>query len=296
MNFRVAQEQLASQLTTVSSKVNCYFWRLSGDEPNRLCRLLLGMEEEELKVVLCLCKVYVGEPDNISKNNFELVMGLCGCDFTTYRINSRVERFILLVGKEGNVVLPKDMYDEEGNLLYYPVDDERVKIIRTKSQRGPPLPTLVDVGNKIASNQPGPTKGETDRKQEGADIHPKVGLLTYIEGLVSKAAKNGESVITKRAKRQLQRLTATCVDVAAKDLLTAALEKFAARSDPYQYLIDEKSLVSPEKVMSSTTVRVSPEALVSPGVSSLPAEVRATENETIIVDSDDDVDDDSSPR
>jgi hypothetical protein len=199
MNFRVAQEQLALQMKTVSSKVNFYSWRLSGDEPNSLCRLL-GMEEEELKVVLRLCKVYIGETDNFSKNNFEQVMGLCECDYTAFRINSRVERFIR-VGKEGEVVLSKDMYDEEGNLSHYPVDDEHVKIIRTKSQRGS-LPALVNVGNKMRSTTV-PTKGQTDKKQASTDVHPEIGLLTYIEDLVKEAAINGENIISKRAKRHL---------------------------------------------------------------------------------------------
>jgi hypothetical protein len=195
MKYRVAQEQLALQMKTVSSKVNYYFWRLSGDEPNSLCRLL-GMEEEELKVVLRVYKVYIGDTDNFSKNNFEHVMALSECDYTTYRINNRVERFIR-VGKEGEVVLPKDMYDEEGKLSHYPVDDEHVKMIRTKSQRGS-LPELVNLGNKIASN-PTP-KGHSEKKQDNTVVHPKIGLLTYIEELVNEAAKNGESNITKGQK------------------------------------------------------------------------------------------------
>jgi hypothetical protein len=285
MNFRVAQQQLALQMKTVSSKVNYYFWRLSGDEPNSLCRLL-GMEEEELKVVLRVCKVYIGDTDNFSKNNFEQVMALSECDYTTYRINNRVERFIR-VGKEGEVVLPKDMYDEEGKLSYYPVDEEHVKIIRTKSQRGS-LPELVNLGNKIASN-PTP-KGQGEKKQDDNVVHPKIGLLTYIEELVNEAANNGERNITKRVKRHLLRLMGACVDTAAKDLLHTALEKFALQNDPYNNMMDGKALMSPEKVMSATATvqQVTPVGIeASPPVVS---EV-AFGNEAIVLDSDDDLDD-----
>jgi hypothetical protein len=91
-----------------------FFWQLSGDAPNSLCRFL-GMTEDELKIVLRLCKIYIGEQDNFSKNNFELTMSHCGCDWTTCRLNGKVERFIK-IGKEGQVMLPKDMYDIDGNL------------------------------------------------------------------------------------------------------------------------------------------------------------------------------------
>jgi hypothetical protein len=285
MNFRVAQEQFGIQLKTVSSKVNFYFWRLSGDEPNSLCRLL-GMEEEELKVVLCLCKVYTGDTDNFSKNNFEVLMGLCECDFTTYRINNKVERFIR-VGKEGKVVLPKDMYDEDGKLSHYPIEDEHVKSLRTKSQRGP-LPNLVNVGNKRAI-EAGALKGCTDRKQAYADVSPKTAFLTYIEEIVNNAGNKGDGNISKRARRKLQRLMVACVDGAARDLLHSALEKFAAMQED-TYCMDGKALLSPDRVMSTATF-ITPEAGLPPPLGSITADV-TLENETVALDSDDDIDED----
>jgi hypothetical protein len=52
--------------------VNAYYWRLSGEAPNSLCKFL-GVEEEELKTILQLCKVYnVDSIDNFSRNNFEI--------------------------------------------------------------------------------------------------------------------------------------------------------------------------------------------------------------------------------
>jgi hypothetical protein len=77
-----------------------------------------------------------GEKDTFSNNNFELTMSFCGCDFTTCQLKGTVERF-LKIGKEGNTVLPRDMYDLGGNLSFYPVEDEHVRTLRTKSQRGP---------------------------------------------------------------------------------------------------------------------------------------------------------------
>ena len=159
MNFTSAQ-QLAESVKSISAKVNFYFWRLSGDEPNSLCKLL-GMEEEQLKVVLRLCKIYIGDADNFSKNNFEVLMGMCECDSTTFRLLGKMERFIL-IGQHGKKVLPKHMYDEDGNLSHYPVEDEHVMNVRTKSQRGYYLPGLVNRGTKQAIDAAAAAKESID--------------------------------------------------------------------------------------------------------------------------------------
>jgi hypothetical protein len=124
MNFLEAQHELAESIKNAAVKVNPYFWQLPGDEPNSLCRFL-GIGEEELKKSLRLCKIYNGEKDNFSKNNFEVTMAKAGCDWTTCRLKGTVQRFIK-IGKEGHAVLPKDMYDIDGSLSYYPVEDEHV--------------------------------------------------------------------------------------------------------------------------------------------------------------------------
>jgi hypothetical protein len=140
------------------------------------------MEDEELKLVLRPCKIYIGEKDNFSKNNFELLMFQCGCDWTTFRVNARVERFIR-IGNGGELVLPKNMYDMEGNLCHYPIEDQHVRALRTKSQRGS-LPKLVEAGTQqarpadVASKEPkkkmevehaaSPNTLLYDRKEEAA--------------------------------------------------------------------------------------------------------------------------------
>ena len=76
MNYLEAQKQLVDSIKSALTTVNSYFWRLSGDEPNSLCRFLC-MEEEELKVILRLCKIYNiynGDKDDFSKNNFKTLM------------------------------------------------------------------------------------------------------------------------------------------------------------------------------------------------------------------------------
>jgi hypothetical protein len=287
MNYRVAQQELAASIMSVSAKVNFYFWRLSGDEPNSLCKLL-GMEEEKLKSVLRVCKIYIGDLDNFSKNNFESVMGICKCDHTTYRPQGKVERFIL-VGMQGEVVLPKDMYDQDGKLMLYPVEDEHIKIVRTKSQRGA-LPTIAELGEKNkAAMDAAATKDRSESKQGKTVMSPKAVMLTYIQELVKEAAQSGSLSISPRANRKLQRMMFACVDVAAKDMLFVALEKYAMGT-PEKYNNDGQLLMSPEKAMSSSAV-----AVVSPPTevdSLIGNDVSLGTGETIEVDSDDDLVDD----
>ena len=69
MHYMEAQKDLATSIKSIGSKVNSYFWRLSGDEPNSLCKLL-SMQEEELKVILHLCQIYFGQNNKFNKNTF----------------------------------------------------------------------------------------------------------------------------------------------------------------------------------------------------------------------------------
>jgi hypothetical protein len=95
-NFLEAQEKLADTIVSASSQlVGGYFWRLSGDEPNSLCRFL-GMEEDELKVILRLCKIYIGEKDNLSKKNLDSFVTRAKCEHTTYRIKKQLVWFIMI--------------------------------------------------------------------------------------------------------------------------------------------------------------------------------------------------------
>jgi hypothetical protein len=270
MNYLDAQKKLAETIAAAGSKVNPYFWRLSGDAPNSLCRFL-GIEEEELKLVLRLCKIYTGEKDNFSKNNFELLMSQCGCDWTTFRLYQRVERFIKIGdGSVGEVVLPKNMYDVESNLCCYPVEDQHIRIIRTKSQKGS-LPELLEVSNKGGSEVDPPTRKEHWKKKQQLDHYesPNAILYEYVKELVSTARRTGDGKISQRSARQLQRLIGACVDVAAKELLHSALEKYALQKNScvFEGTQSESSslmLTSPDKASSAAveTIAVTPATTV----------------------------------
>jgi hypothetical protein len=258
MNFLEAQQDLANTMKTMASSTKAFFWRLSGDEPNSLCRYL-GMDEEELKIVLRLCKIYTGEKDNFSKNNFELLVSKSESDWTTYRLFGKAERFIRLGHDTSDVVLPKDQYDALGKLSYYPIEDVHMKNLRTKSQRGS-LPNLLNAAMKAPSVTTQP-KADYPVKHKGVlatDHLPKSLLYAFVQELVMDAAKFGDGKISSRCERKLQRLMSTCIDSEAKQLLHSAIEKYVLCVKEMQMEEDEL-IASPEKIQSSAQA-----AIVSP--------------------------------
>ena len=154
MNFLEAQKELAEIIKSASAKVNAYYWRLSGDHPNSLCKFL-GLEEEELKVILRLCNIYkANSNDAVSKNNFESLMTMRErgptFDWGKYNVGSKNEQFVKIGQGGGESFRPKNFYDVNGCLTLYPVD-ENVPNLQTKSQRSL-LTKLLIAGGGVASN------------------------------------------------------------------------------------------------------------------------------------------------
>jgi hypothetical protein len=91
MDFYEAQQQLAEIIKSTASKVDAYYWRLSGDAPNSFCKFL-SLAEDELRKILRLCKVYHADfNDNFARNNFEMLMIMCKphVDWVDYRLNGK---------------------------------------------------------------------------------------------------------------------------------------------------------------------------------------------------------------
>jgi hypothetical protein len=57
MNYLEALQELVTSIKTAASKSSPYFWKLTGDEENSLGKFL-GMSDNELRVILRLCKIY----------------------------------------------------------------------------------------------------------------------------------------------------------------------------------------------------------------------------------------------
>ena len=115
MHCTEAQKKLATSIKSVATNVNSYFWRLSGDKPNSLCKLL-SIQEEELKVILRLCEIYRGKNDNFNKIKFEeFVNMLSSGGWTKVKIKKSNKHFIL-IGNHGTACeLPKMLYNGVGS-------------------------------------------------------------------------------------------------------------------------------------------------------------------------------------
>lgn len=211
--------------------------------------------------MLRLCRIYIGKNDNVSKNNFELLMSRCDADYSNYRVNSgKPEYFVALGNLAGELTIPKLMYDSDGNLSFYPIEGQHLIPLRTKSQRGS-VPRLLD---HVATNK----KDSGDRIKPNAgtkqidDISPKGLLLSFLSELVMDAAKTGEAKLSKRSQRKLTRLIDAAVDVEARDLLHAALSKLAfGKMEAMETAKD--SVRSPDKPSSSVQV-ISPTTATPP--------------------------------
>jgi hypothetical protein len=150
MDYAQAQQYLANAIQVASTKVNRYYWRVSGNEANSLCRILL-LGEEELKVLLRHCRIYQGANDNFSKNHFELLMLACKCEYTLYFIKKTREWFIEIGGHGEKAIVPKLIYNGDGRLNLVPVVGVHYilpRVVRaTKSAPGASIPRLLKFGD-----------------------------------------------------------------------------------------------------------------------------------------------------
>jgi hypothetical protein len=271
MNFQEAQHEFVEFIKSAASKVNAYYWRLSRDAPNSLCKFL-GLEEEELKVILRLLRVYNGDNNNFfSKNNFDMLMMMCKphLDWVPYRLNAKPEHFIK-IGHGGEELRPKDFYDSNGHLSLYPVSDQHVPTLRTKSQRSTLMKLLsagrsAAVKNKETDDIP-PNLKTTKHPSPHKTVTPKGLLLGYIQELAIEAGESGNGKLNGRALRTLQRLITSCVDAAAKELLHAVMEKYAIEQDNVAEGKQAVSLSPPDQVLSSECEAVSNGVVVEPVV------------------------------
>jgi hypothetical protein len=237
MNFLHAQEKLAESIIKAGRGVSPYFWRLSGDAANSLNRIL-DVPEEDLKVALRLCKIYTGENDNFSKKNFDSLITKSGCDWTTYRLNNKVERFLKVGDKGGKAAfLPKDMYRtfDADSLVLYPV--QGVNFLRRhhtrKNVETNALPELVHFGNKEMEAKMRATTTaavdnleEKESKRQQLTIRPEEMLLEFINECIVHAATTGIGKMSTRSTRAYRRFFPRIVTMAAQDLMQAAFNKY----------------------------------------------------------------------
>jgi hypothetical protein len=166
-----------------------------------------------------------------------MLMMMCkpNVDWVTYKppLSGKPERFIK-IGRGGEGLRPKEFYDLEGNLLKYPVQDENILNLRTKSQKNVLTILLAaapaSLTTKNNDETPSPiTKKSTMLPSPSKTISPKGMLFEYIRELIAEAGAAPKS--SDRTWRTLQRMITSCVDLASKELVHALLEKYAVGQD-----------------------------------------------------------------
>jgi hypothetical protein len=116
MHFLQAQNCLAAIINDFGASTQQYFWRLSGEKPNSLCKFL-GRNEEDVKAVLRMCFIYRGPLDKINRKNFENLMSICGCQSTKYNME-----YDIAIG-EGVGRISRKNYYPDGKLHFFPTPD-----------------------------------------------------------------------------------------------------------------------------------------------------------------------------
>jgi hypothetical protein len=112
------------------------------------------------------------------------------------------------------------------------VEDEHVLTLRTKSQKNPLTKLLAAAARSTTKSN-----NETLRMNKSTKlvplpsktISPKCMLFEYIRDLITEAGAAPKT--SDRTWRTLQRLINSCVDLAAKELVHALLEKCAVGQD-----------------------------------------------------------------
>ena len=95
------------------------------------------------------------------------------------------------------------------------------------------------------NNPPKTKSNKDDAESPHTTLSPKGMLLEYIHELAIEAVASGSAKISPRPLRTLQRLITTCVDVAAKELLHALIEKYVIEQDNVDEEKKQSALVSP---------------------------------------------------
>jgi len=65
-----AQQALADLITKLGSTTVCYWWKLLGNKPNSLSRLL-DVSDEEMRLILRKCRILYRSADSLCTSEFE---------------------------------------------------------------------------------------------------------------------------------------------------------------------------------------------------------------------------------
>ena len=191
--------------------------------------------------------------------------------------------------------------------MKYPVQDENILNLRTKSQKNVLTILLAAApASRMTKNNdetPSPiTKKSTMLPLPSKTISPKGMLFEYIRELIAEAGAAPKT--SDRMWRTLQRLITSCVDVAAKELVHALMDKYAVGQDVDIQETKQAGLSAPPDAVFLSAAPLATDGVVvhevsefgspmlqSPGTCANPLAVDNNENNPVILEFDDEDDD-----
>jgi hypothetical protein len=208
---------LAATIKVFAFEYASFYWRLSGNfEGPKTLSCFLDVEEEELNSLLRLCGVYKGANDNLNQKCLEELCRLCDTEPSFTTVHKKKVHFILLGDNGGDIVKPANMYHSNGNLKEFPIPGVHMKDCRRlRNQRGN-IPKLLAAAGTMPVDNPKPKKASNKQINPKSCIDTIVNLVVEI---LDKAVERNDPLLSKTAKRKLERDIKKAINAEARVLL-----------------------------------------------------------------------------
>jgi len=215
----------ARVLESYHQKLTSYWWRLSGNDANSLCRLL-GVDADAVVNIYRKCNVLVGPQDKFRLKNFEMLIEFCGLDWSKFRpVRGELERFIKIGIAEGTLAVgrPKEMYSE-GMLSVVPEPGVHMLTVMTKQMHSQQDLLVASATTNEGQTSTNVDAGHSDDQRPSNPIkHTLADYIIDILGTIEEELATAGCAYSQRLDRKLTRLLKKAVKQAGFELFCNAL-------------------------------------------------------------------------
>ena len=188
------------------------------------------MSGAEMRAILRKCRVLYGAADSFRTFQFEKLMELIECDYTTCRPTGKPVHFLKLGDRTNNpcaVNVPKEMYSLDGALEKLPIAAVHLPGVRTKVSRRL-ASNLIEASTEIGNAQ------HNDPKEPMPNnVNNKGSMTIYINDLMAEvkkeimcASRQGPNyAFTQCAERHIRKAAAIAVKGALRDMVEAWVDR-----------------------------------------------------------------------
>ena len=235
------EDQLATVINRMSAVTVSYYWKLLGDEPNSMCRLL-DVPWSDMRLILRKCNVLYGPNDKFKMKKFENLMERIGCQWSCYRPHGKPEHFICVgdnVDHTDAVTKPKEMYSTGasggGMLQVFPVQGVHMPGVRTKVLRKLVEDLVMASTDQSASS----SVNDMDRVDDSDNQSNKGSMTMYVNELLDivrrellHAASQGERYsYSQRANRMLRKAAVHALKGSLRAFIDSWVDRYGDMND-----------------------------------------------------------------